>query len=237
VEPDWLNLLREQAAIRRDPWVVLEGQAALEAALAGWWEVTGVAIDEAHPWEVPSWSGLEVTRLRSGELETLADPSRHRGVLGLARIPAESSEVATFCRALEEGALLVVCPKLIDPEFAGCLTRLAEAVGAAGVLFGTEGASPFGALAVAASGGSLFRLPVRVADGGVILRSLKSAGVDLTGWEAGNVSVATSPPAGRRALVVGDPEAGLGPFWRAACDRRAGGGIGELLASLAVKAD
>jgi TrmH family RNA methyltransferase len=236
VEPDWLILLREQAVIRRDPSVLLEGQAALEAALAGWWEVTGVVIDEAHPWEIPSWSGLEVMRLRLGELETLADPSRHRGVLGLARIPEESSEVAAFCRSLEEDALLVVCPRLTDPEFAGSLTRDAEAAGAAGVLFGTDGASPFGALALAASGGALFRLPVRVADGGVILRSLKSAGVDLTGWEAGDDSVATSPPAGRRALVVGDPEAGLGPFWRAACDRRAGGKIEELLGSLAVKA-
>ena len=221
--------------MRRDPWVVLEGQAVLEAALAGWWEVTGVMIDEAHPWELPSWSGLEVMRMRSVELDGLADPLRHRGVLGLARIPAEISEVAAFSKALEPDALLVVCPKLVDPEFAGSVMRHAEAAGAAGVLFGNDGASPFGAIAVAASAGAVFRLPLRVADGGVILRSLKASGVDLTGWESGDFSGVLSPPVGRRALVVGDPGAGLGPFWRAACNRRAGGKVEELLGSLAVK--
>lgn len=235
MEPEWLNLLRDQAADRRDPWVLLEGQAILEAALAGWWEVAGLMIDESHPWEVPAWSGLEVVRKPACELERLGNPARHAGVLGVARMPAETAEVAAFARSLEPDALLVVCPKLVDPEFAGSMARHAEEIGAAGVLFGTEGASPFGATAVAASAGALFRLPVRVADGGLILRSLKAAAVELTGWESGEASGVGDGAPGRRALVVGDPEAGLGPFWRAACDRRSGGDLEALLRSLAMK--
>ena len=237
VEPEWLKLLREQAVDRCDPWLLLEGRSTLEAALAGWWEVSGVMIDEAHPWEVPAWSGLEVIRKPAAELERWGNPARHGGVLGLARIPSETAEVATFARSLEPDALLVVCPKPVDPGFAGTLTRHAEEMGAAGVLFGTDGTSPFGPVAVAASGGAVFRLPVRVADGGLILRSLKAAGVDLTGWEAGETpGVDEEGLSGRRALVIGDPEAGLGPFWRAACDRRSGGDWDVLLRSIAVKA-
>lgn len=236
MEPEWLNLLRDPATGRREPWVLLEGQAILEAALAGWWDVAGVVLDEERTWEVPAWSGLEVIRAPACELERLGDPARHDGVLGLARMPAETAEVATFARSLEADALLVVCPKLVDPGFAGRMTRQAEAIGAAGVLFGMDGASPFGPLAVAASEGAVFRLPVRVADGGLILRSLKAAGVDLTGWEAGGIPGAGDLVSGRRALVVGDPEAGLGPFWRAACDRRSGGDLEVLLRSLVVKA-
>ncbi len=218
---EWMNLLRAPAC--GPPWVVLEGRTAVEAALAGWWDVAGVMIDESHPWEIPTWSGLEVERTTEAELAGLGNPGRHAGVLGLAREPAETREVAAFCKSLDAGALLVVAPRLDDPVLVGRLMAQAESAGAAGVLFGAEGASPFGAEAVEASGGAVFRLPVRVADGGQLLRSLKAAAVDLTGWEPGGGPAAPAPSSGRRALVLGDPVAGLGPFWRAACDRRGGG--------------
>lgn len=228
---EWMNLLR--APDRGLPWVLLEGRSAVEAALAGWWEVAGVMIDESHPWEVPAWSGLEVERTTAAELAGLGDPGRHGGVLGLAREPAESREVAVFCKSLEAGALLVVAPRLVDPVRAGRLMARAESAGAGGVLFGAEGASPFGAEAIGASGGAVFRLPVRVADSGQLLRSLKAAAVDLTGWEPDGGPAAPGPSSGRRALVLGDPVAGLGPFWRAACDRRGGGDWEQQLNAMA----
>jgi tRNA G18 (ribose-2'-O)-methylase SpoU len=231
-----MTTLLAQATTRRDPWVVLEGQATVEAALAGWWEVAGVMLCDAHPWEVPAWSGLEVVRKPLSAFAGLADPARHGGVLGLARQPAETAEVAAFAKGLEAEALLVVCPKLEDPVLAGTVARHAERIGAAGVLFGAEGVSPFGAAAVAASDGAVFRLPVRVADSGQLLRSLKAAAVDLTGLEPGADPAGVMRPDGRRALVVGDPERGLGPFWRAACDRWGGGEMESLLRRLAVQA-
>jgi tRNA G18 (ribose-2'-O)-methylase SpoU len=229
-----MTCLRAQTVTRGDPWVLLEGQAAVEAALAGWWEVTGVMLHDAHPWEVPAWSGLEVVRKPLSEFEGLADVSRHGGVLGLARLPAETTEIAAFTKSLESAALLVVCPRLNDAAFAGAVTRHAEVIGAAGVLFGAEGESPFGPDAIKASGGAVFRVPVRVADGGQLLRCLKAAKVDLTGLETGLEPVTGYPSDGRRAVVVGDPQSGLGPFWRAACDRRGGGDLGALLRGLAV---
>lgn len=222
-----MNLLRAPACA--PPWVVLEGRAAVEAALAGWWEVAGVMMEESHPWEVPPWSGLDVRRMTAAGMAGFGDPERHGGVLGLAREPAETREVAAFCKALDADAMLVVAPRLADPVLAGRLMRQAEGIGAAAVLFGAEGTSPFGPAAIEASGGAAFRLPVRVADGGQLLRSLKAAAVDLTGWEQDGGPAAAAPAAGRRALVIGDSESGLGPFWRSACDRRGGGEWESLL--------
>lgn len=230
---DWQTTLRAQLARRQDPWVVLEGQGMVEAALAGWWEVTGVVVAEDHAWEVPVWSGMEIAREARGEMAGWSDPAVHGGVLGLAKLPSETGEVAAFLRGLDAEALVVVCPRLDDPSAAGEVIRLAADHGAAGVLFGAEGTSPFEVEALRVAAAALFRLPIRIADGGLLLRSLKAAGVVLCGWEASGMSgeAATS---GRRALVMGDPEKGLGPFWRAACERRLGGEVAAAMQGLAV---
>ena len=230
---DWQTTLREQLTDRQDPWVVLEGQGMVEAALAGWWEVTGVMISEAHSWQVPVWSGMEVARETPEEMDRLADASIHGGVLGLAKRPSETGEVATFLRSLDAEALVVVCPRLDHPAVVGDVIRLAAEYGAAGVLFGAEGVSPFHVEAVRVAGGALFQLPIRLADGGLLLRSLKAAGVELCGWEQAAFS-GEAVTSGRRALVMGDPEKGLGPFWRSACDRQVGGEVAAVMQGLAV---
>lgn len=226
-----MKILRDPACAA--PWVILEGRPAVEAALAGWWEVSGVVIEQDHPWEVPAWSGLEVRRMSRIELAAMGCAERHRGVIGLARMPAETGEVAGFLKSLPDDALLLVLPRPGDPRLAGVMAARAMELGAAGVLFGAEGISPFHPELVNASGGAVFRLPVRRADGGQLLRSLKAAGVDLSGWEAAAAPIAAPPAAGRRALVVGDGEAGLGPFWQALCDRHGGGGLEEIFRSMA----
>jgi tRNA G18 (ribose-2'-O)-methylase SpoU len=227
---DWQSILREQARGRIDPWLVLEGRAMVEGAIAGWWEVAGVAIAVDEPWEVPLWSGMEVARLPRAELAGWGEPAAHGGVLGLAKLPTETGEVAAFMRSLEPDAVLVVCPRLSTPEVAGLAIRLAAAHGAAGVLFGAEGVSPFHPEALRTAGAAVFGLPLRIADGGLLLRSLKAAGVVLCGWERGDDAGTNSVPvAGRRALVMGDPELGLGPFWRAACDRHGQGTWAQML--------
>ena len=232
MEPDWLEVLR--APDRAAPWVVLEGRPAVEAALAGWGEVAGVVIERDHPWEVPVWSGLEVHRTTSDGMVGMGCAERHRGVIGLARMPAETGEVAAFAKTLPGDALLLVVPRLSEPGQAGGLVRLALELGVAGLLFGAEGLSPFDPGLVEASGGAVFRLPVRVADGGQLLRSLKAAGVDLSGWEEGASAISGAPASGRRALVVGDGAAGLGPFWRALCDRHGGGDRETVFRSMAL---
>ena len=110
-------------------------------------------------------------------------------------------------------ALIVVCPALADAANAGAIVRNAAALGAAAVVFGEEGVSPFERKAVRASAGALFRVPVRVADGGQILRCLKAGGFSMVGALCGNEApelTGFEAPGGRLALVIGS-EAGSPP--------------------------
>ncbi|MGB6223528.1 TrmH family RNA methyltransferase [Haloferula sp.] len=220
-DPDWINELKSQIHQREDPWVVLEGRAAVEAAVAGWWDLKGILASEACGWEPPLWSGLELLKRPHDTLEAFANSAHHGGVIALARQPDETGNVAGLMAELESDALVVVCPSLVEPTTAGEIIRNAAALGAKAVIFGREGASPFDQRAVKASAGALFRIPVRVADGGQALRCLKGAGFQLIGAEAGAgtkpVDSAEIEP-GRIALVLGSEDGGLGPFWKAACD-------------------
>ncbi|MCW1885766.1 hypothetical protein OKA04_13580 [Luteolibacter flavescens] len=238
---DWQSTLREQLVTRADPWVVLEGQGMVEAALAGWWEVAGVMISEDHSWEVPVWSGMDVARRSPAEVGEMSDPAVHGGVLALAMQPSETGEVATFLQALDAEALIVVCPRLDDPVATGEVIRLAVEHGAAGVIFGSEGVSPFHIESVRAAGRALFQLPIRVADGGLLLRSLTAARIELRSWDQAGVPERKegkeSEEKVRRALVMADPEKGLGPFWRAACGRQLGGEMAAVMKEIAESED
>ena len=163
----------------------------------------------------------------------MSSPERHGGVIALAKQPQETAEVAAFVKSLEVDALLLVCPRAGDATSAGELVRLALGAGAAGVLFGAEGVSPFDPDAVAASGGDVFKLPVKVADAGLILRSLMAGKVNLLGL-GGKDPVEILVPEGRRALVV-PGERGLDGFWAKACDQLTSALLGEALEAFAVK--
>lgn len=237
VEPDWLTTLRTQIDNRNDPWVVLEGLTSVEAAIAGWWEVPGVLVAEDHSWEAPVWSGLELLRKQRHEMDDLADPAAHEGVLGLAKLPNETGDVAAFMKGLELEALLVVCPRLDDPELIGTIVRGAEAFNAAGVIFGAEGMSPFEPEAVRASDSAVFKLPVRIADAGMVLRCLLTAGFQLIGLDDSEDSIPAShlpDLASRRALVLGEEDGRLGRFWRSACNLRVRGDADTVLSHLAL---
>jgi tRNA G18 (ribose-2'-O)-methylase SpoU len=154
-------------------------------------------------------------------LDEIMNGSLHGGVLGLTRQPDETADVAGLMTELDEDALIIVCPRLEDVGQVGSIIRNAAALGAKAVVFGREGASPFERGSVRASSGAIFRLPLRVADGGQILRCLKTAGFQLIGGTEGEKCVSLSRlelEPGRHALVVGSHVTGLGSFWKAACD-------------------
>lgn len=220
-EPEWVNELKEQIRQRQDPWVVLEGKQAVEAAVAGWWDVSGILAGENCEWEPPDWSGLELLRRPEVFFEDFASISSHGGVLGLAKLPDETANLAGLIAELDSDALVMVCPRLHDGLQVGLVIRNAAALGAKAVIFGREGVSPFEQVSVKASSGAIFRVPVRVADGGQILRCLKMAGFQLIGRAQEENSVPLDRlelDPGRHAVIIGAEGEGLGSFWKAACD-------------------
>jgi len=219
---EWLETLREQVKERQDPWVVLEGGAMVDAAIAGWWEVPGVLASDESSWEAPVWSGLECVKVSPAEFSEVAGIDAGAGVVGLAKLPQETPEVAKFLAGLDANARVVVCPFVADARAAGEILRDAAAMEADGVLFGREGASPFEREGIEASGGDVFRVMVRIADGGVLLRSLKAAAFELVTLGSGGSAMDVrelGAATGRRALIIGGSE-GLGNFWNLACDRK-----------------
>ena len=223
VQIEWLEELRMQIRERRDPWVVLEGRQAVEGALGGWWDVAGVLAGEECSWLPPDWSGLDLLRKSREEIKEIAGDAFDHGVLGLARQPEETADVASLLGELSADAMIVVCPMLSDAGTVGAVIRSAAALGAEAVIFGAEGISPFERRAVQSSAGALFRLPVRVADGGQVMRCLKAGRFAMIG--AANDGDAADLPAdesteGRVALIIGSESGGLGSFWEAACDVR-----------------
>ncbi|MBK1827453.1 RNA methyltransferase [Haloferula rosea] len=220
-EAEWMQELQLQMKERTDPWVVLEGRHAVEGAMGGWWDIVGVLAGEHCEWEPPDWSGLVVIRRDRKTVEATAGYAFHRGVIGLARQPDEVADVHGLMSELDADATVVVCPRLSDPSNVGAIIRNAAALGAAAVILGSEGASPFERKAVRASSGALFRVPVRVADSGQVLRCLKAGGFRLIGTSGHKNATALTQldgVEGRVALVIGSEAEGLGSFWEKACD-------------------
>jgi TrmH family RNA methyltransferase len=218
----WVDELRRQLLQRQDPWIVLEGREVVEAALAGWWDIRGILAVEDAGWVPPVWSGLELTCVGREDMAAIAGEGFQSGVIGLAALPDERADVAGLLRESAADAVVVVCPTPEDEDHAGELVRHAAALGAAAVIFGDGGVSPYSRRAVRASAGALFRIPVRVADGGQVLRCLMAARFHLVG--AAGEGEALRGLGGlkyedrRRALVIGSENRGLDPFWRRGCD-------------------
>ena len=219
---EWIGELGRQLRLRTDPWMVLDGPEAVEAALAGWWDVRGILAAEGAEWSPPLWSGLEVTFIGPGQWRELACGDSLEAVVGLALLPDERADVTGLLGEMPADGVVVVCPRLADAAHAGAVVRHAAAMGAAAVLFGDGGASPYEREAVRASAGALFRIPVRVADGGQILRCLKAMRFHLVGSADEATAVRNLNGVGyedrRRALVIGGGDGGLDAFWRMACD-------------------
>jgi TrmH family RNA methyltransferase len=98
---------------------------------------------------------LRVFVLPDQLLERLSATGSSQGVLCLVRPPDW-----TVDDAFRGSTVTVVIDGLQDPGNAGAIVRAAEAFGAGGVLFLRGSVNPYGAKAVRASAGSVFRLPI-----------------------------------------------------------------------------
>ncbi len=145
------------------------------------------------------------------ELEELADTERPQGVLAVFAEPR--------CPNLTRKGRYLVLDGVQDPGNVGTLVRTAVGFGLDGVVVLDGTADPWGAKAVRASAGMVFRIPVmqsswREAREGLVRDGVPVLVADAAGRDAGSVTPPTA-----WALVVGSEGVGPRNAVRASADR------------------
>jgi TrmH family RNA methyltransferase len=147
----------------------------------------------------------DVTEVEDDELDALSDTDHPQGVLAV--FPQPAPELA----GLPEAGTVLVLDAVQDPGNVGTLVRSAVAFGLDGVLTLDGTVDPWGAKAVRASAGAVFRIPVwraTLPDTRSVL-SDRRADVLVAAADGGDVREALDPAAGLRALVLGNEGAGV----------------------------
>lgn len=150
-------------------------------------------------------------------LASLADADSPRGLLAVCRLP-RAGLAAVVPRA---SAIWLFLDRIQDPGNLGALARVAEGLGAEGLLLSDGCADPNHARALRASAGSLLRLPLAVhIDPAAARERFRPIQARWLGLEAhrGALSLGQLEPGGPAVLAVGGEGPGLSAATRAQLD-------------------
>ncbi len=200
---------------------VLEGPDLVASALDANAPIEAIYVDEehvarlSHLLEAATPRDVRVYVLASGVLARVADATSPQPVL------ATTALVVSALDDIEPEGLILVLHDVRDPGNAGTLIRSADATGATGVVFSGHSVDPFNPKTLRATAGSIFHLPVAVAELDETLRFFS---------ERGATTYATVVRGGddhrsidyRRAsvVVIGNEAEGLNEDAIALCDAR-----------------
>ena len=205
---------------RRAARCVVEGWRVLEAAVANGAQLHFVVYTPpaaAHPRagelrQRLQSMGVRLLLVSPYVFKSLTQVEAPQGVLGVARRPPEASVAILRDRR----ALLVVLDGIQDPGNVGAVLRTADAAGVTGGVIVGSAADPYGAKAIRASAGAVFRLP---------LLFFKTATEAAAALLEHRVRLLIADPRGERldseisysrrplALVFGSEGAGAAPAW------------------------
>ena len=217
--------LRERRERDGSGLFLVEGYRELRRALAAGVEVTelyscpGLYLGENEEALVgaAARAGAEVVAVAEAPFRKASYRDRPEGLLGVAR------QFPTGLERLAPGPdpLLLVVEAIEKPGNLGTMLRTAEAAGAAAVIVCDPATDPFNPNVVRASLGTLFSVPLAVADTPGTISRLRELGIR---------TVATTPSASRPhweadltgpvAVVVGSEQYGLSAAWLEAADLR-----------------
>ena len=204
---------------------VVEGEKLVSRVLGSRFPVVSVLMTDRHPRTLLSTMPDEVpVYVLPGELvDRLVGFPFHRGVLAAAeRQPAPGFE--EILRSHSGPLLVVICPKLSDPENLGAIARIGDVFGIDGILTGSECPDPFSRRVLRVSMGSILRVPVvvseRLADD--VDDAVRSSGLRLFAAVTDPAAVAFDQAARpeRLGLVLGDEDRGIDPEWLRRCHER-----------------
>jgi TrmH family RNA methyltransferase len=187
--------------MRREPGrVLLEGPRVLAEAEAAGLEFELVAIRDGD--DFTARSGRHVT-LSKGVFRAVSQTVTPQGVIAIAKVE-EADAQAAIEAARRRRWPLVVLDGVQDPGNVGAITRTAAAAGAPALAALEGSADPFGAKAVRASAGNVFRLTVARATWDDL------AGLDGYGATAsGGEPLAEAPIENAGMIVFGSEAHGL----------------------------
>jgi 23S rRNA (guanosine2251-2'-O)-methyltransferase len=191
--------------------VILYGRNPLQEALRGprrvhrLWASRGAARD---------FEGAEPAT--DEELERMCGSPDHQGVCGEVD-PYRYTDQATLLAA--DDALVVALDEVQDPRNLGAVCRVAECVGAAGVVIPERRSAEVTPVVCKASAGAVEHLAIaRVRNLADYLAAAKEAGAWVYGAAAGGIPYDQPDYRGRAVVVFGSEGKGIRPRVQAACD-------------------
>ena len=174
---------------------VVEGLLLIAQAVAAGWEVEAQFV---APGAEAVLSSGPVYELAPNVIERVASTEAPQPVLAVVR--QRDSVLPT------DADFVMVAHRLADPGNAGTIIRSAEAAGAQAVVFTPGSVDPFNPKVVRATAGSLFRIPVVLAD----LDVLQAAGLRVLATSSHHGTAYTEADlTGRVAVVVGNEAHGV----------------------------
>lgn len=158
--------------------------------------------------------GIRIYELESGVMERVADAVTPQSILGVAGVLDVDLE------SVVAGGLLVVLVDVRDPGNVGAIIRSADAAGAAGLISCAGSGDVYNPKAVRASAGSIFNIPVVLADAAeMTLHLLGAMGVRrFAAVMRGGEDYAEADLSGPVAIVLGNEAKGLGDALAAELD-------------------
>ena len=156
-------------------------------------------------------AGVPAYMLPERALARLSSVETPSGLLAVAR----QSPAALAALLAAPGPVLLLAG-VSDPGNAGTLLRSAEAFGAAGAVFGRGGVDPYNPKVVRAAMGSIFRLPIAVAEPGELLAAAAAAGRPVVATATDGEPLGETPLDPRSIVAVGSERHGVAgwlPRW------------------------
>jgi RNA methyltransferase, TrmH family len=212
--------LHRQVARRRAQRFLVEGAHLVEAA-SGRGLVREVFVTEAAAHRYADLLGRQdatVNLVTERAAKALSDTVTPAGLVAVCERP----EPALDDVLASEPRLVAVGVEVGEPGNAGTLIRIADAMGAAAVIFAGYSVDPYNGKCLRASAGSVFSIPVVVApDVGAAVTALQAAGLRVLATTVdGELSLDDAELAGPTAWLFGAESHGLAPQLARQADNR-----------------
>ncbi|GAY19439.1 RNA methyltransferase [Mycobacterium sp. shizuoka-1] len=210
--------LQRHTGRRRAGRFVAEGPNLVEAAARRGLVLDVFATATAAHRYADLLTGLTVHEVTERAAKALSETVTPSGLVAVCELPeTDLDEVLTG-----RPRLVVVAVDLSEPGNAGTLIRLADAMGAAAVVFAGHSVDPYNGKCLRSSAGSIFAVPVVVADDvGAVVSGLRGAGLQVLATTLdGELSLDDAELSGPTAWIFGPEAHGLSDETAALADHR-----------------